>query len=92
MKLQPRNNRILIEQVIFADTKILMPEGVANPIGHWHVHAVAPGVEVCKAGDDVIIRPDAHLYGVDDMKRIGLADAGVVFAVVTETEKSEFEV
>lgn len=91
MKLQPRNNRILIEQIILADSNIVMPEGVANPLGYWKVHAIAPDVIFCAVGDSILIRPDANILGVDDDRRIGLADAGVVIAVVTNCEKEEIE-
>jgi len=95
MKLQPQNNRILIELIRLSGGSIVLPDGTTNAGSHFRVHAVAPDVTCCKAGDDVFLRPDPNIVGLrcaDESRVVGLTDASTVFAVVTNTAVPEVEV
>lgn len=96
MKLQPRNNRVLISAVGLRDSKLITTEGHA-PVTHWHVHAVAPDAEhICKPGDDVLLRPDPNILQLRSAEGapqfLGMVDASCVFAVLTGTDVPEVEV
>lgn len=92
MKIQPRNNRILVQPIRVKDGNIILPDSVPDAIAYFRVHAVAPEVTLCKPGDAVLLRPDANILGLKSDENLGICDIGCVFAVVTETEKPGFEV
>lgn len=95
MKLQPQNNRILVEAIQLSSSGIILPETSAASVTHFHVHAVAPDVTCCKPGDAVMLRPDPNILGLrslDPTQMLGLCDASAVFAVLTGVEVPEVEV
>lgn len=80
--IQPVDNRILFQLLVKDDSKIIIPDKIDTILGHAKILAVGPKVTNCKAGDTVMLMSEISIHPVDDKKKIGITNDGVVLAII----------
>lgn len=83
MNIKPVHNFILIQKLTDEENIIQLPDGATNPLQQWTVLAVAAETTCVKAGDRILVIPDARIVKIDGEQHIGMMHDNAVVGIVS---------